>query len=208
MSVYDPICVFCHQATTPSRLVEGYFDPDSRRYFTAHRKCNRKNKDNPIPRSRANEQLKPPGLDDSLAEWNTLVDELKVAVAQMATTPHAKATLDVAWKARNAAHSAKQDMTWALAGPRSLPRLAADQVRLLGWHVARLKTAFESDPARTGERDTVNFDIYFPSNPRLSDWEPRLPDLVEEVRQRYGGRYPRRAARRAKTAARGKATAV
>jgi hypothetical protein len=41
----------------------------------------------------------------------------------------------------------KTDMTWALADPRpNRPDEAGDQVRILRWHVERLRAALKRDP--------------------------------------------------------------
>jgi hypothetical protein len=177
-----PVCVYCCRGTTPQRLVLSYvklLGPSARRIYYAHDACVARYRGKTIPPDLwINRTRSIPSLAERLGEWNDLADELDRLLARCWSEPRALSTANIACRAWNAVGFRKTDMTWALADPRpNRPDEAGDQVRILRWHVERLRAALERDARlsrspRSASRGLPALDI-------------RLSETVAAVRETY-----------------------
>jgi hypothetical protein len=119
-----------------------------------------------------------PSLAERLREWNALADDLDRLLAQCRSAPCAVAVMKIACNVANAVSWRVTDMTWALSDPYpGIPDEdeAGDQVRILRWHVEKLRAALEGPSSRDGWRGVCN----------IGALNLRLPETVEAVREAY-----------------------
>ena len=155
-----PVCVYCKRGTTPTRFVRTWasFEGRALRYFHAHGACSRRSSPRPHfnnrtipPEPLVNLKRLIPSLAESLNEWNRLADDLDRLTARLRSESHALATVNSSRRTCAALRWDKGMMSHALANPR-FPDEADEQVRVLRWHVERLRAALERDPSLPGRQ--------------------------------------------------------
>jgi hypothetical protein len=172
-----PLCVYCKRGTTPARLVTAWISQRANRRYHAHEACHGRNRGKPIPPDPlVNRRRLIPSLADRLSEWNALADDLDHLLAQCRSAPRAVAVMKIACNVANAVSWRVTGMTEALADPYpAIPDEAGDQVRILRWHVEKLRAALEGGPSRDGWRGVCNIETL----------NLRLPETVGAVREAY-----------------------
>jgi hypothetical protein len=174
-----PVCVWRKRGTTPQRLVQVWVNQRANRRYHAHGACVARHEGKPIPPDPlVNRRRHIPSPAERLWEWNALADELDRLFAQCRSAPCPVAVMKIACNVANAVSWRVTDMIAALADPYpGFPDEdeAGDQVRILHWHVEKLRSALEGGPSRDGWRGVFSLEA-----PNL-----RLAETVEAVREAY-----------------------